>query len=233
MKKLYLIGAGVLGEIVLFCVLREFQPIIGDDRVAVNLIFISLAYWVFLGQFIVPPVSGKDPESKWVGSLGIHLHGLIVYFLATLSFAYISNVAFLLPSRWQLYVHLVIVAVFLFYNFLNRTAYEHVGEVYYEEKMKKQGVKSLKQISSSVKMNVALMDDIPADIVRQLDQVDEDIKDLVPLFSNEALQMEQKIGDALLHIESYLSKPQENAQAIADTFRFVHTYIRRRQILTD
>lgn len=58
--------------------------------------------------------------------------------------------------------------------------------------MKKQGVKSLKQISSSVKMNVALMDDIPADIVRQLDQVDEDIKDLVPLFSNEALQMEQK-----------------------------------------
>ena len=56
MKKLYLIGAGVLGEIVLFCVLREFQPIIGDDRVAVNLIFISLAYWVFLGQFIVPPV---------------------------------------------------------------------------------------------------------------------------------------------------------------------------------
>lgn len=55
-------------------------------------------------------------------------------FLATLSFAYISNVAFLLPSRWQLYVHLVIVAVFLFYNFLNRTANEHVGEVYYEEK---------------------------------------------------------------------------------------------------
>ena len=82
-------------------------------------------------------------------------------------------------------------------------------------------------------MNVALMDDIPADIVRQLDQVDEDIKDLVPLFSNEALQLEQKIGDTLLCIESYLSNPQENAQAIADTFRLVHTYIRRRQILTD
>lgn len=130
-------------------------------------------------------------------------------------------------------MHLIVVAVFLLYNFFNRTANEHVGKVYLEEKMKKQGVKSLKQISSSVKMNVALMDDIPADIVRQLDQVDEDIKDLVPLFSNEALQVEQKIGDALLHIESYLSNPQENAQAIADTFRLVHTYIRRRQILTD
>lgn len=233
MKKVYLIGAGILGQIVLFCVLREFRPIIGDDRMLVNLIFLSLAYWVFIGQFIVPPVSADDQESKWVGSLGIHLHGLIVYYLATLAVAYISNVAYLLPSRWQLYMHLVVVAVFLLYNFFNRTANEYVGEVYLEEKMKKQGVKSLKQISSSVKMNVALMDDIPADVVRQLDQVDEDIKDLVPLFSNEALQMEQKIGDALLHIESYLSNPQENAQAIADTFRLVHTYIRRRQILTD
>lgn len=233
MKKLYLIGAGVLGEIVLFCVLREFQPIIGDDRVAVNLIFISLAYWVFLGQFIVPPVSGKDPESKWVGSLGIHLHGLIVYFLATLSFAYISNVAYLLPSRWQLYVHLAIVAVFLFYNFLNRTANEHVGEVYYEEKMKKQGIKSLKQISSSVKIKVSLMDNIPANILSQIDQVDEDINDLVPLFSDEALQLERGIGEALHQIESYLSNPQDNEEAIKDTFRLVYTYIRRRQILTD
>ena len=132
-----------------------------------------------------------------------------------------------------MYIHLGVVAVFLLYNFFSRTANEHVGEVYYEEKMKKQNLRSLKQISSSLKMNVALMDDIPADIVRQLDQVDEDIKDLVPLFSNEALQLEQKIGDTLLHIESYLSNPQENAQAIADTFRLVRTYIRRRQILTD
>lgn len=186
-------------------------------------------YW----SVFVPPVSSDDQESKWVGSLGIHLHGLSVYCLATLAVAYISNVAFLLPCHWQLYIHLGVVAVFLLYNFFSRTANEHVGEVYYEEKMKKQNLRSLKQISSSLKMNVALMDDIPADIVRQLDQVDEDIKDLVPLFSNEALQLEQKIGDTLLHIESYLSNPQENAQAIADTFRLVRTYIRRRQILTD
>ena len=233
MKKVFLIGASILGQIVLFCVLREFRPVIGDDRMLVNLIFLSLAYWVFIGQFFVPPVSSDDQESKWVGSLGIHLHGLSVYCLATLSVAYISNVAFLLPCHWQLYIHLGVVAVFLLYNFFSRTANEHVGEVYYEEKMKKQNLRSLKQISSSLKMNVALMDDIPADIVRQLDQVDEDIKDLVPLFSNEALQLEQKIGDTLLHIESYLSNPQENAQAIADTFRLVRTYIRRRQILTD
>ena len=233
MKKVFLIGASILGQIVLFCVLREFRPIIGDDCMLVNLIFLSLAYWVFIGQFFVPPVSSDDQESKWVGSLGIHLHGLSVYCLATLAVAYISNVAFLLPCRWQLYMHLIVVVVFLLYNFFNRTANEYVGEVYLEEKMKKQGVKSLKQISSSVKMNVALMDDIPADIVRQLDQVDEDIKDMVPLFSKEALQLEQKIGDTLLHIESYLSNPQENAQAIADTFRLVRTYIRRRQILTD
>ena len=56
---------------------------------------------------------------------------------------------------------------------------------------------------------------------------------MVPLFSKEALQLEQKIGDTLLCIESYLSNPQENTQAIADTFRLVHTFIRKRQLLTD
>ena len=233
MKKLFLIGAGILGEVVLLCVLNELQPIIGDDRKLVNMIFISLAFWVFLGQFIVPPVDGEDQEGKWVGSLGIHLHGLWLYFLATLTIAYLGNVASLWPSRWQMYAHLIVIAVFLFYNFLSRSANEHVGEVYHEEKMKKHSVKSLKQIVSSVNMNVSLMDNVPANVTQQLDKVEEDIKDFVPLFSSEALQLEEKIGNALLNIESYLSHPQDNGQAIADMFRLVHTLIRKRQILTD
>lgn len=98
MKKVYLIGAGILGQIVLFCVLREFRPIIGDDRMLVNLIFLSLAYWVFIGQFVVPPVSADDQESKWVGSLGIHLHGLIVYYLATLAVVYAFDCSSCLSS---------------------------------------------------------------------------------------------------------------------------------------
>lgn len=232
-KKLYLIGVGILGEIVLFCVLHEFKPVIGNDRLIVNLVFISLAYWLFLGQFINLPVTGKDNQSKWVGSLGIHLHGLAVYFLATLSAVYISNAVFCWSSRWQLYVHLGIIAIFLFYNFLSRTANEHVGEVYVEERKKMKNVKNLKQISSSVKINVSLMDNIPAEVSRQLSLVDENIQDLVPLCSVEALQLEKNIGEALLHIESYLSNTQDNKQAIVDTFRLVSTYMRRRQLLTD
>ena len=77
------------------------------------------------------------------------------------------------------------------------------------------------------------MDNIPANILSQIDQVDEDINDLVPLFSDEALQLERGIGEALHQIESYLSNPQDNEEAIKDTFRLVYTYIRRRQILTD
>jgi hypothetical protein len=233
MKKLFLIGAGVLGEVLLLLVLNEFEPVIGEGRMLVNLIFISLALWIFLGQFIVPPVNGKDQEGKWVGSLGIHLHGLGLYFLATLIIAFLGNVISLWPSRWQMYAHLIIIAVFLFYNFLNRSANEYVGEVYHEEEMKKHSVKSLKQIVSSVNMNVSQLDNIPTNVIQQLNKAEEEIKDFVPLFSSEALQLEEKIGNELLNIESNLTHPQDDAQDIADILRLVHTLIRKRQILTD
>jgi hypothetical protein len=82
-------------------------------------------------------------------------------------------------------------------------------------------------------MNVSQMDNVPTNVTQQLNKFEEDIKDFVPVFSSEALQLEEKIGNELLNIESNLTNPQDNAQDIADMLRLVHTLIRKRQILTD
>ncbi len=214
-KTLYLLLFGVLGELIIFFVLHEFIDHMGTPIFVLNFIFASLAFLFLLLRLFNPLADTEDKEQKWVGSIGINLAASTCYLIGTGLAIYFCNAPTpVVPLKYQLLIHVALIAFLIISRFFSSTSHEKVGEIYRKEQATEDKLNELKLSVKRMLLNLSMYDGIPPEVKDRINSLDESLRYITPVLTEEAQDVENKMLDITQNLNISLKQYQVNKSFI-------------------
>lgn len=230
MKKLYYIIGALLGEVLIILVLLEFYPYFGQRIFVQNLIFLTLAYVLVLTPLFLPLADLKDKEQKWVAGLGAKMSGTVIYMVCTVLAMIACNINMPpVPAKYQLYIYLFLLLLLILFLAVGSKSEEKVGEVYRKEQKREAGLKIIRQEMATIVMKTNLMERIPQQVKNDIISIDESLRFITPIDTEEAEVLEQSILKEIRELDFLKNNYETNKKEVHQALLLINELLERRK----
>lgn len=225
MKKIYSIIAAIIGEVIIVCVLLEFYDYFGQRIFWQNLFFLTLAYTILLVSLFRPFVEIESKEQKWVGMLGLHLFGTILFL--TILFHIMMTPP--MDADHQLYILLALLAIFFLSRYFAFMSYEKVGKVYEKEKSMTNVIDVMKKTMDDLLYQLLQNQSVDPMVKEKLSKIRDAMRYISPLGTNEAIALETEIKETISSIGSCLNNYTVNKSSVDQMILKLEGLLQRRK----
>lgn len=232
-KHIFLLLFGILGELIICFILYEFKDHMGTPNFVLSLIAASLAFLFLLVKLFNPiPNSKEDKEQKWVGSLGIKVWASFIYLVGTgLVIFYCNRTIPVVPFKYQLIIHLALLAILVISQVFSITASDKVGEVYRKEQATVDKLKQLKLSVKHMQLNMSMYKEIPPEVKDRINGFDEALRYITPVLTSEAQDIEDKMLNITQNLNISFKQYQVNKSFIDNSLDMFDQLLKYRKTI--
>ena len=225
MKKIYSIIAAIIGEVIIVRVLLEFYDYFGQRIFWQNLFFLTLAYTILWVSLFRPFVEIESKEQKWVGMLGLHLFGTILFL--TILFHIMMTPP--MDADHQLYILLALLAIFFLSRYFAFMSYEKVGKVYEKEKSMTNVIDVMKKTMDDLLYQLLQNQSVDPMVKEKVSKIRDAMRYISPLGTNEAIALETEIKETISSIGSCLNNYTVNKSSVDQMILKLEGLLQRRK----
>jgi len=232
-RKWSLIG-WVLGELILIACFLHFGRKVDQSFLILNCIVSSIIFSLFFIDVLFPMVRQNDKSSRKVGSLGIRWFFTFFYALVAIGTMLFFGLAYPMDILSQVLIH----GIFLFLLSLGLwgaySSSRKVESIYHEQKMGRSQVDEIKRKIGIAKANLENKKDVPADVIKGVKNLQEDIRYISPGNTSEALELEIRILAEINKIINGSEKEPIDFEKMQDTIqKCSRLFIERKQVYSN
>jgi hypothetical protein len=111
---------------------------------------------------------------------------------------------------------------------------DKVREVYFEEKQNRDRIDEMKKVTKELQLKLDAMNDIPAEIVNRINELQENLRYLSPSNSSDSLGLESKFVEEMRVLSScFVDNPLNFEKIISNIKNCERTYKERKQVFSN
>lgn len=199
--RLYGCLVGIIGQLLILALFLWIFPVtlFGDESILwLDFGVVSIVYWLWMLGSIVYKLDINEESQKVFAQLGITMYAMTIYSVLAIGFALVcvfgTNVQGpLLSFKWQIGFQGCFLFFLLFYYLLAGHAGKQTEKVYYDEKLKTSGKKSVK-ISIQDLLMAAEEGHFPSYLVQKIKTLKDETRYLSPSTDPSAVNLDEEIA---------------------------------------
>jgi len=218
-KKTFSILLLLAGEALLIICFLYFGRNLEAKLLTLNIIVSSIIYSLFFIDILFPMVDRKDESHKTIGSLGIRWFTTLLYVLFAIGAMVNFNVVKPIDINSQILIHGILFFLLCLGLYFAFSASVKVHEVFIEEKQMRSHLEEMKKMTKDVQNKFALMKDIPADTLKRITALQEDLRYLTPSNNRDAIELETNFLNEMKAVRNCLFEMPTNYNKIIENIQ--------------
>ena len=224
----------LFGEALLIGCFLHFGKNVQSEILTLNIIVSTIIYCIVFVDSLLPSINLKDKTQKQIGSIGLRWFFTFFYLILGIGVMIVFNTVKPMPFTNQIIIHGILfffLFIGLFWAFLSS---DKVREVYFEEKQNRDRIDEMKKVTKELQQKLDMMNNIPAEVVARINELQENLRFLSPCNSVEAISLENKFVEEIKDLyNSFVDNPLDLEKIISKIKNCERTYKERKQVFSN
>jgi len=233
-KRIFSLLLALFGEALLIFCFLHFGKNIQSEILTLNIIVSTIIYCLVFVDALLPWINLKDKTQKQIGSIGLRWFFTFFYLILAIGVMIIFNSVKPIHFTNQIIIHGILFFLLLLGLFMALSSSDKVREVYFEEKQNRDRIDEMKKVTKELQLKLDAMNDIPAEIVNRINELQENLRYLSPSNSSDSLGLESKFVEEMRVLSScFLDNPLNFEKIISNIKNCERTYKERKQVFSN
>lgn len=233
-KRIFSLLLALFGEALLIFCFLHFGKNVQSEILTLNIIVSTIIYCLLFVDALLPWINLKDKSQKQIGSIGLRWFFSFFYLILAIGVMIIFN--FVKPIHFtnQIIIHGLLFFLLLLGLFMAFSSSDKVREVYIEEKQNRDRIDEIKKATKELQLKLDAMNNIPAEIVNRINELQENLRYLSPSNSSDAIGLESKFVEEMRALSScFADNPINIEKIISNIKNCERTYKERKQVFSN
>ncbi len=233
-KKIYSFILLLFGEILIIVSFLYFGKNLSSDLLILNTIVSSIIYLLWFIEKFIPIIDLKDKSQKEVASLGLKWIFTVLYAIAAIGVMVFFNIVKPLEISAQIIFHTILFFFLLVGLYFVYYTSHKVLEVFIEEKKNLSQLDEMKKATKKVQLKIDQMTNIPNDIIKKLNEIQENLRYLSPSKNIDTIELENDFINQMKTVNNCLFENSLNFDKIMENImNCERIYKERKQIFSN
>jgi uncharacterized protein YacL len=233
-KRIFSLLLALFGEALLIFCFLHFGKNVQSEILTLNIIVSTIIYCLVFVDALLPWINLKDKTQKQIGSIGLRWFFTFFYLILAISVMIIFNSVKPIHFTNQIIIHGILFFLLLLGLFMALSSSDKVREVYFEEKQNRDRIDEMKKVTKELQLKLDAMNDIPAEIVNRINELQENLRYLSPSNSSDSLGLESKFVEEMRVLSScFVDNPLNFEKIISNIKNCERTYKERKQVFSN
>jgi hypothetical protein len=233
-KRIFSLLLALFGEALLIFCFLHFGKNVQSEILTLNIIVSTIIYCLVFVDALLPWINLKDKTQKQIGSIGLRWFFTFFYLILAIGVMIIFNSVKPIYFTNQIIIHGILFFLLLLGLFMALSSSDKVREVYFEEKQNRDRIDEMKKVTKELQLKLDDMNDIPAEIVNRINELQENLRYLSPSNSSDSLGLESKFVEEMRVLSScFLDNPLNFEKIISNIKNCERTYKERKQVFSN
>ena len=209
----------LFGEAIIITAFILFRGSTPDNILVLNIVVSSFIYGLLFLNHQIPWIDLKDKSQKQIGALGISWFSTWTYAILAIATMLVLNLAYERSFTIQLIIHAVLLFFLLLGILFSRHSSDKVKSVYEQETANRNGINEMKIAMRQLKDKMSVLNDLPENFTKQIDEFEENMRFISPSNNNEAYDLESSFVETLNEIKFAISDFSMNEERIESNLK--------------
>jgi hypothetical protein len=233
-KRIFPLLLALFGEALLIFCFLHFGKNVQSEILTLNIIVSTIVYCLVFADFLLPWINLKDKSQKQIGSIGLRWFFTFFYLILAIGVMIIFNSVKPIHFTNQIIIHGILFFLLLLGLFMAFSSSDKVREVYIEEKQNRDRIDEMKKATKELQLKLDAMNNIPAEIVNRINELQENLRYLSPSNSSDAIGLESKFVEEMRVLSScFADNPINIEKIISNIKNCERTYKERKQVFSN
>jgi hypothetical protein len=233
-KRIFSLLLALFGEALLIFCFLHFGKNVQSEILTLNIIVSTIIYCLVFVDALLPWINLKDKTQKQIGSIGLRWFFTFFYLILAIGVMIIFNSVKPIHFTNQIIIHGILFFLLLLGLFMALSSSDKVREVYFEEKQNRDRIDEMKKVTKELQLKLDAMNDIPAEIVNRINELQENLRYLSPSNSSDSLGLESKFVEEMRVLSScFVDNPLNFEKIISNIKNCERTYKERKQVFSN
>jgi hypothetical protein len=221
----------LIGEFLLIFSFLHFGSNTPNNVLFLNICVSSIIYFLLSSSILFPILDLKEKAQSGVASIGINWFISIAYTICAiilmLFFSITKNQEYKIET--QILIHFILLFFLLVGGFISNKASEKVAEVYHEQKLQRNNLIEIQNLTKKISSRIELMSEISPEFKFKVNKIIEDLRFISPSNSIDANDIENKLKAIIVRIDDMLYNYENNKENIKSTLVQCEQLIKERK----
>ncbi len=233
-KRIFSLLLALFGEALLIFCFLHFGKNVQSEILTLNIIVSTIVYCLVFADFLLPWINPKEKSQKQIGSSGLRWFFTLFYLILAIGVMIIFNSVKPIHFTNQIIIHGILFFLLLLGLFMAFSSSDKVREVYIEEKQNRDRIDEMKKATKELQLKLDAMNNIPAEIVNRINELQENLRYLSPSNSSDAIGLESKFVEEMRVLSScFADNPINIEKIISNIKNCERTYKERKQVFSN
>jgi len=233
-KRIFSLLLALFGEALLIFCFLHFGKNVQPEILTLNIIVSTVIYCLVFVDFLFPWINLKDKSQKQIGSIGLRWFFTFFYLILAIGVMIIFNSVKPIHFTNQIIIHGILFFLLLLGLFMALSSSDKVTEVYLEENQNRDRLDKMKKVTKELQLKLDAMNNIPAEIVNRINELQENLRYLSPSNSGDAIDLESKFVEEIRILNNcFVDNPLDIEKIISNIKNCERTYKERKQIFSN
>ncbi len=233
-KRIFSLLIALFGEALLIFCFLHFGKNVQSEITTLNIIISTIIYCLFFVDALAPWINLKDKTQKQIGSIGLRWFFAFFYLILAVGVMIIFNYVKPIHFTNQVIIHGILFFLLLLGLFMAFSSSDKVREVYFEEKQNRDRIDEMKKVTKELQVKLDAMNNIPAEIVTRINELQENLRFLSPSNSSDSMGLESKFLEEMKVLGNcFADTPLDMEKIISNIKNCERTYKERKQVFSN
>jgi len=233
-KRIFSLLLALFGEALLIFCFLHFGKNVQPEILTLNIIVSTVIYCLVFVDFLFPWINLKDKSQKQIGSIGLRWFFTFFYLILAVGVMIIFNSVKPIHFTNQIIIHGILFFLLLLGLFMALSSSDKVTEVYLEENQNRDRLDKMKKVTKELQLKLDAMNNIPAEIVNRINELQENLRYLSPSNSGDAIGLESKFVEEIRILNNcFVDNPLDIEKIISNIKNCERTYKERKQVFSN
>lgn len=233
-KRIFSLLLALFGEALLIFCFLHFGKNVQSEILTLNIIVSTIIYCLVFVDALLPWINLKDKTQKQIGSIGLRWFFTFFYLILAIGVMIIFNSVKPIHFTNQIIIHGILFFLLLLGLFMAFSSSDKVREVYIEEKQNRDRIDEMKKVTKELQLKLDAMNNIPAEIVNRINELQENLRYLSPSNSSDSVGLESRFVEEMRVLSScFADNPLNIEKIISNIKNCERTYKERKQVFSN